>query len=68
MKAWAGGLAATAVLSLAVWTFFYALTPETPLTPPETLVVVGACAAVVLLGRRAWSRLRRKRDGNGQEP
>lgn len=67
MKASIGTLAAIVVLSLAVWMLFYALTPGTPLTPPETLVVVGTCAGIVLLARWIWSRFRKTRGASGQE-
>ena len=50
----------TIVLSLGVWMFFYVTTPGTPLTLPETMVVVGACAPVVLLGKYLWARLRKE--------
>jgi hypothetical protein len=50
----------TIVLSLGVWMFFYVTTPGTPLTLPETMVVVGACAPVVLLGKCLWARLRKE--------
>jgi hypothetical protein len=50
----------TIVLSLGVWMFFYVTTPGTPLTLPETTVVVGACAPVVVLGKFLWARLRKK--------
>lgn len=67
MKASVAMLVAILVLSLALWVLFYALTPETPLTPPETLVVVGASAGVVLLARWIWSRRRKARGASGQE-
>ena len=66
MKASAGTLAAAVGLSLALWLFFYALTPQTPLTGAETLVVVGASLVIVLFARWAWSRLRKTRGTNGQ--
>ncbi len=65
MKSSVGALAATVILALAIWTFFYVVTPDTPLTPPETLVVVGASAVVVLAARWLWSRLRPPRGNNG---
>lgn len=49
----------TIVLSLGVWMFFYVATPGMPLTLPETIVVVGACAPVVFLGKFLWARLRK---------
>jgi len=63
MKASAATVGAIVVLSLAVWVFFYFLTPATPLTPPETMVVVGACAAAVLSGKWIATRRRRSRRG-----
>jgi hypothetical protein len=48
-------------LSVAVWTLLYLLTPGDPLTPPETLVIVGACAALVLVARWIWSCILRVR-------
>jgi hypothetical protein len=45
-------------LSLAVWVAFYLLTPDAPLSPPETLFVVGACAAVAYAARWIWQRVR----------
>jgi protein-S-isoprenylcysteine O-methyltransferase Ste14 len=65
VKASIGALAAITLLSLAVWAFFYVLTPATPLTPPETLVVVGVCAGIVFGGKRLWTRRRRTGGGNG---
>jgi hypothetical protein len=49
----------TIALALAAWMFFYVTTPGTPLTLPETLVIVGTCAPVVLLGKFLWARLRK---------
>lgn len=66
MKASAGTLAAAVALSLAVWLVFYALTPQTPLTGAETLVVVGASLVIVLFARWAWSHLRKTRGTDGQ--
>jgi hypothetical protein len=65
MRRSAGGLLATLVLSLAVWTFFYVVTPD-PLTSSETVVVVGISAGVVYLSRWVWGFLRRLRGGNAQ--
>jgi hypothetical protein len=58
VKGAAGTLAAVLVLSLGVWTAFFLLVPETPLTPQEILVVVGACGAAVLGVRWVRGRLR----------
>jgi hypothetical protein len=62
VKATAGTLAAVLVLSLGVWTAFFLFMPESPLTPQETLVVVGACAATVVGARWTLARLRRRQD------
>jgi hypothetical protein len=50
-------------LGLAIWAFFYV--KSVPLTPPETTVVVGTCAASVLVGDWIWSSLRKRRAGKG---
>jgi hypothetical protein len=50
-------------LSLAVWTVFYLLTPDAPLSTGETVVVVGLCSGAVFLGRGAWRRARRAHGG-----
>lgn len=44
------------VVSLAAWAFFYVTTG--PLTPPETMVVVGLCALVVISAKWLWTKLR----------
>lgn len=62
MKASAGTLAAVLVLSLGVWTAFFLAMPESPLTPPETLVVVGVCGVAVVGARWILARLRGRRD------
>ncbi len=49
-------------LALAIWVFFYLV--SAPLTAPETTVVVGLCAAVVLSGKWIWARLRKTRGKN----
>jgi hypothetical protein len=64
VKSSVAGLAAVVILALAVWTLFYVLTPDTPLTPPETAVVVGSCAVLVFGGKWLWSRLRKPRGGD----
>lgn len=61
MKASVGTLAAIAVLSLAVWTVVYVFNPSTPLTQAETVIVVGACAALVFGSKWILSRLSRTR-------
>lgn len=45
------------VLSLVAWVFFY-LTSG-PLQAPETMVVVGFCACVVIAAKALWTRLRK---------
>jgi len=57
-------LAAVVILSLAVWALFYVITPDAPLAPPETAVVVGACAVVVFGIRWIWSRKHKPSEGN----
>lgn len=66
MKTSAGTLAAIIVLSLVVWAGFRLWVPGPPLDGAETMVVVGTCAAVVLLGRWIWGRLRRPRGENAE--
>jgi hypothetical protein len=66
MRRSAGVLVAILIVALALWTFFYVATPE-PLTPSETIVVVGISAGVVYLSRWVWGLLRRSRGGNAQE-
>ncbi len=68
MKATTGTLGAIIALSLGVWTSFFLLTPDTPLTPAETLLVVGVCAGVVFFGKWVWSRVRRPRGADEQNP
>jgi hypothetical protein len=53
-------------LSVAVWTLLYLLTPGDPLTPPETLVIVGVCAALVLLARWIWSCILKARGHHAE--
>ena len=61
MKASVGTLVAIGALSLAVWTVVYIYNPSTPLTQAETLIVVAACAAVVLGLQWIVSRFTRPR-------
>ena len=49
-------------LSLAVWIFFYSISQ--PLAFPETTVVVGICAGIVLCGKWAWNRIQKKEAKN----
>ena len=65
MKSSIATLAAVLILSLGVWALFYVLTPDAPLTPSETAVVVGASAVVVLAIRWIWSWLRKPPGGTG---
>ena len=64
MKASSVTLAIILALSLGVWTLFYLMPAGEPLTPPETLVVVGFCSAVVLVGRWMWSAVRKPGGDN----
>ena len=43
------------VLSLAAWVFFYLTTGQ--LKAPETMVVVGFCAIVVISAKWLWAKL-----------
>lgn len=54
-------LVATLVLGTAAWSFFYVAPGSEPLTAPETLVVVGVAALLVLALHWLWGRLRRRR-------
>lgn len=54
-------------LSVAVWTLLYLLTPGGPLTPPESLVVVGISAAVVLVTRWVWSWIAKARGHDAEK-
>ncbi len=65
MKPSLGTLAAIGALSLAVWTAFALFMPATPLSPAETVIVVGACGAVVLAGKWALERFRSRRRSAG---
>jgi len=53
--------------SVAAWTLLYFLTPGDPLTPAETLVVVGVCAALVLVTRWIWSCILRARGHHAEK-
>jgi hypothetical protein len=46
----------TLALSLLTWVFFYIWTPSAPLTPRETMVIVGACFGLVLASRKLAPR------------
>ena len=52
---------AIVALSLAVWLFFYLMTPEAPLALPETGVVVLTSTAVVLAAKWIWNQLRKRK-------
>ena len=57
-------IAAVTILSLGTWVFFQQ--QDMRLTPPETVVVVGAWVAIVLLAKWLWVRIRdrkAKKDG-----
>lgn len=64
MKGSVGTLAVIAALSLAVWTVVYIINPSTPLTQAETVIVVGACGALVLGFKWIVSTLTKMRGGN----
>jgi hypothetical protein len=49
-------------LSLAAWVFFYLTTG--PLKAPETMVVVGFCAIVVISAKWLWIKLRKANKEN----
>jgi len=53
--------------SVAAWTLLYFLTPGDPLTPAETSVVVGVCAALVLVARWIWSCILRARGRHAEK-
>jgi hypothetical protein len=55
--------AAILILSLAVWTYFFLA--GLPLGAPETVVVVGICAVVVISVKFAFGRLRKRPQAKG---
>jgi hypothetical protein len=59
MKVPITAIALTGGLTLATWVFFYIVTPEVPLQPSGTAVVVVFYLVVVLVGRWIWRRIRR---------
>ena len=63
LKASLGTTVAIIALSLAVWVFFYVVSPGEPLTPGETSVVVGVCAVIVLSAKWIWARLHKAKEG-----
>ncbi len=64
MKGSVGTLAVIAALSLVVWTTVYILNPSAPLTQAETVIVVGACAALVFGVKWLVSSLGKTRGGD----
>ena len=64
MKASVGTLVAIGALSLVVWTVVYIFNPSTPLTQAETVIVVGACGALVFGLKWIVSSLGKTRGGN----
>lgn len=54
------------VLSLAIWSVFYAMSGE-PKGADETAVIVGICAGIVLIVKWVWSRVHKKEVKNGQK-
>jgi len=64
MKGSVGTVAVIGALSLVVWTAVYIFNPSTPLTQTETVIVVGACAALVLGFKWVVSSLAKMRGGN----
>ena len=67
MKTSAALLGAILALSVGVWTFFYFLAAGEPLAPPETLVIVGISAAVVVCVRWVWTWVWRGRRPHAGE-
>ena len=64
MKGSVGTVAVIGALSLVVWTAVYIFNPSTPLTQTETVIVVGACAALVLGFKWVVSSLAKMRGDN----
>jgi hypothetical protein len=64
LKASVGTLVAIGALSLVVWTVVYIFNPSTPLTQAETVIVVGACGALVLGLKWIVSSLSKTRKGD----
>lgn len=67
MKASAALLGAILATSVVAWTLLFFLTPGDALTPAETLVVVGVCAALVLVTRWIWSWILRARGRHAEK-
>ena len=53
------------VLSLAIWFFFYVKTPDAPLTPSETLLVVGVCAVLVFFAKWIINQIQKNTEKRG---
>jgi hypothetical protein len=64
MKGPVSTVAVIGALSLVVWTAVYIFNPSTPLTQTETVIVVGACAALVFGFKWVVSSLAKMRGGN----
>jgi len=54
-------------LSVGIWTFFYFLAAGDPLSPPETLVVVGICAGSVFVVKWVLSCIWGRRGSHADE-
>jgi hypothetical protein len=67
MKTSANLLGIILALSVGTWTFFYFLAAGDPLSPPETLVVVGICAGSVFVVRWVLWCLWGRRGGHADE-
>lgn len=66
MKKLSISLSVIIVLSLAIWFFFYIKTPDAPLTPSETFLVVGVCAALVFFAKWIISQIQKKTEKRGR--
>ena len=53
-------IAAIAVITSAVWLFFYVALPDAPLGSAETLVVTAVVALAVICTGRLWRRLKKR--------
>jgi len=51
-------------LSLAIWFFFYKMTPEAPLTSIETFLVVCVCGTLVYFVKWIIKRIKKRRKKN----
>jgi hypothetical protein len=68
VKPTVGILAATGAVSLAAWALITLFLPGPPLDASETMVLVGACGAVVLACRWIVGRFRKSRDDHASAP